>query len=82
VLVPIDTSMTSCLCVDDSPPDFLIEVLQGTREVIEGLDFLGAYECRLIEPVGLQKRPNLEADECHRDWLLRAPVPLSPARPS
>ena len=54
-------------------PDFLIEVLEGTPEALEQLDFLGGYERYLIGPDGLQKHPKLRADEHHRDWLLRAP---------
>ena len=54
-------------------PDFLIEVLEGTSEALEQLDFLGGYERCLIGPDGLQKHPKLRADERHRDWLLRAP---------
>jgi FkbM family methyltransferase len=53
-------------------PDLLIEVLQGTPEALEQLDFLGGYGRYLIGPDGLQKHPKLRADE-HRDWLLRAP---------
>jgi hypothetical protein len=59
-------------------PDFLIEVLEGTSEELEELDFMGGYERYLIGPDGLQKHPKLRADEHHRDWLLRAPGrPLS-----
>jgi hypothetical protein len=54
-------------------PDFLIEVLQGTPEALDELDFLGGYKRYLIGPDGLQKHPKLRADERHSDWLLRAP---------
>jgi hypothetical protein len=54
-------------------PDFLIEILSGTPEALERLDFLGSYERYIIGPEGLQRRTKLEADEHHRDWLLRAP---------
>jgi hypothetical protein len=54
-------------------PDCLIEILSGTPEALERLDFLGIYERYIIGPEGLQRRVKLEADEHHRDWLLRAP---------
>jgi FkbM family methyltransferase len=53
-------------------PDFLIEVLEGTPEALEELDFLSGYERYLIGPDGLEKHPKLRADELHRDWLLQA----------
>jgi FkbM family methyltransferase len=53
-------------------PDFLIEVLEGTPEALEELDFMSIYERYLIGPDGLHKYSRLRADERHRDWLLRA----------
>jgi FkbM family methyltransferase len=61
-------------------PDFVIEVLQGTPEALEELDFLSGYQRYLIGPDGLRKYPKLRADERHRDWLLRAPKRPSAAQ--
>ena len=58
-------------------PDFLIEVLTGTAEALERLDYLHAYERFLLTPQGPVRRPRLEVDQHHRDWLLR--LPASPA---
>ena len=58
-------------------PDFLIEVLTGTAEALERLDYLHAYERFLLTPQGPVRRPRLEVDQHYRDWLLR--LPASPA---
>jgi hypothetical protein len=58
-------------------PDFLIEVLTGTAEALDRLDYLHAYERFLLTPQGPVRRPRLEVDQHHRDWLLR--LPASPA---
>jgi FkbM family methyltransferase len=55
-------------------PDFLIEVLPGTPEVLNSCEFLSEYERYLITPEGLKLRSNLVADEWNRDWFLRWPV--------
>ena len=52
-------------------PDFLIEVLAGTAELLEKVDFLATYQRYLIGPNGLQSRAKLAADSHNRDWLLR-----------
>jgi FkbM family methyltransferase len=58
-------------------PDFLIEVLAGTPEAIEGLDYLHTYERFLLTPEGPVRRSRLEVDQCNRDWLLQWPASLN-----
>jgi FkbM family methyltransferase len=58
-------------------PDFLIEVLAGTPEALEGFEYLRTYERFLLTPEGPVRRPRLEVDERHRDWLLQWPASLS-----
>ena len=58
-------------------PDFLIEVLTGTPEALEGFEYLRTYERFLLTPEGPVRRPRLEVDERHRDWLLQWPASLS-----
>jgi hypothetical protein len=58
-------------------PDFLIEVLAGTPEALEGLDYLHTYERFLLTPEGPVHRSRLEVDRHHRDWLLQWPASLS-----
>jgi hypothetical protein len=58
-------------------PDFLIEVLTGTPEALEGFEYLRTYERFLLTPEGPVRRPRLEADERHRDRLLQWPAWLS-----
>jgi FkbM family methyltransferase len=58
-------------------PDFLIEVLTGTPEALEGLDYLRTYERFLLTPKGAVRRSVLEVDQRHRDWLLQWPASLS-----
>ena len=48
-------------------------VCRYRTDFFERLDFLSSYERYIIGPEGLQRRTKLEADEHHRDWLLRAP---------
>ena len=58
-------------------PDFLIEVLPGTPEALEGFGHLRAYERFLLTPNGPMHRSRLEVDEQNRDWLLQWPVSFS-----
>jgi FkbM family methyltransferase len=58
-------------------PDFLIEVLSGTPEALEALDYLHSYERLLLTSEGPVSRSRLEVDQLHRDWLLQWPSPLS-----
>jgi FkbM family methyltransferase len=55
-------------------PDFLIEVLPGTPEALEGFNHLRAYERVLLTPNGPMHRSRLEVDEQNRDWLLQWPA--------
>jgi hypothetical protein len=58
-------------------PEFLIEVLTGTPEALEGLDHLRTYERFLLTPEGPVRRSRLEVDQRHRDWLLQWPASLT-----
>jgi FkbM family methyltransferase len=57
-------------------PDFLIEILTGTPEALEGLDYLHDYERFLLTSEGPVRRSRVEVDQCHRDWLLQWPASL------
>jgi hypothetical protein len=58
-------------------PDFLIEVLAGTPEALEGLEYLRTYESFLFTAEGPVRRSRLEVDQRHPDWLLQSPAMLS-----
>jgi hypothetical protein len=55
-------------------PDFLIEVLTGTPEALERLDYLHTYDRLLLTPEGPVRRSRLEVDQRHRDWVLQWPA--------